>query len=147
MIQLDFSSVELRVRKLTGTTQVFDPIRKKWVAFTPEEHVRQYILQYLIIAMKYPKGLIAVEKQVLIRNIRKRFDIVVYNREHQPWMLVECKAPEVDITDNVLRQLLQYHEQLQCSYWLVTNGRETYCADACDVTDIKWLDKLPAGHF
>lgn len=97
--------------------------------------------------MQYPIGLIAVEKQLTLNNLRKRFDIVIYNREHQPWMLVECKAPEVPITDSVLQQLLQYHNNLQCSYWLVTNGHQTYCADACDVKDIKWLDKLPAGNF
>jgi hypothetical protein len=144
MIMLDFSNTTLRLRKDAGKTQVFDPIRKKWMVLTPEEHVRQYLLQYLIQILNYPTGLIAVEKKILVGEMPKRFDVVVYNRDHQPWLLAECKAPEVTITEAALHQLLNYQRTIQCQYWLLTNGHQTYCADACDPGKVKWLDQLPA---
>lgn len=74
----------------------------------------------------------------------KRFDLVVYDRAHKPWMLVECKAPEVPVTEVTLRQLLQYQQTIQCNYWLLTNGHQTFCANACDPMQIAWLQDLPA---
>ncbi len=144
MIQPDFSGVQLKLRKTEGKTSVFDPIRKKWVALTPEEHVRQYMLQYLMGAMQYPPGLIAVEKSIMVGTRIKRFDIVVYSRDHKPWMLVECKAPDVPVTEATLHQLLAYQRVMQCSYWLLTNGVQTYCANAADVENISWMNLLPA---
>jgi hypothetical protein len=143
MIQVDLSNIQLRLRKEEGIAQVYDPIRKKWVVLTPEEHVRQYLLQYLIDTLRYPAALIAVEKQINLGTLTKRFDIVVYNREHKPWLLAECKAPEVTINDSTLNQLLQYHNTLQCQYWVLFNGHQLYCADASDTSNINWPDKLP----
>lgn len=136
--------MQLKLRKTEGKTSVFDPIRKKWVALTPEEHVRQYMLQYLMGAMQYPPGLIAVEKSIMVGTRIKRFDIVVYSRDHKPWMLVECKAPDVPVTEATLHQLLAYQRVMQCSYWLLTNGVQTYCANAADVENISWMNLLPA---
>jgi hypothetical protein len=144
MIMLDFSNITLRLRKVENKTQVFDPIRKKWLVLTPEEHVRQYLLQYLIETLNYPTGLIAVEKKILVGTMAKRFDVVVYDRNHQPWLLAECKAPDIMITETTLHQLLQYQRTTQCRYWLLTNGHQTYCADACNLKQIKWLGHLPA---
>lgn len=110
---------------------------------TPEEHVRQYVLHYLIEGMQYPKSLISVEKQIKVGHLYKRFDIVVYNRQHQPWMLIECKAPEILISETTLFQLLNYQRTIQCNYWVLTNGHQTFCADACDINSITWLDNLP----
>lgn len=144
MIMLDFSDIILRLRKVESKTQVFDPIRKKWLVLTPEEHVRQYLLQHLIETHNYPSGLIAVEKKIMVGAMAKRFDVVVYSRSHQPWLLAECKAPDVTITEAALHQLLQYQRTTQCQYWLLTNGHQTYCADACNPEQILWLDQLPA---
>lgn len=144
MITADFSGIQLQLRKEDGKTQVYDPIRRKWIILTPEEHVRQYLLQYLIQTLHYPPALIAVEKQLTLGTLTKRFDIVVYNREHKPWLLTECKAPEVMITEATLNQLLQYHNTLQCRYWLLCNGHQLFCADAGYITNIKWLEALPA---
>jgi hypothetical protein len=144
MIQVDFSNIVLRLRKEEGVTQVYDPIRKKWVILTPEEHIRQYLLQYLTSTLQYPASLVAVEKQITLGTLTKRFDVVVYNREHQPWLLAECKAAEVVINDATLNQLLQYHNTLQCQYWVLFNGHQLHCADASDTSNIQWLDKLPA---
>jgi hypothetical protein len=144
MISADFSGIELQLRRHEGKTQVYDPIRRKWIILTPEEHVRQYLLQYLMQHLHYPPSLIAVEKQLTLGPLNKRFDIVVYNREHKPWLLAECKAPEVMITEATLNQLLQYHNTLQCRYWLLCNGHQVYCADAGNIAAIKWLEALPA---
>lgn len=147
MIVLDFSGIDLKLKKEAEQTRIFDPIRKKWCVLTPEEHVRQYILYYLTTVAQYPAAMLAVEKQIRINNLVKRFDIVVYNRQHQPWLLVECKAPEIALDEQTLHQLLNYNSTMNCNYWMLTNGHQTYCADACDVNNIQWLEHLPAYQF
>lgn len=143
MISLDFREIQLKLRQDAGKTQVFDPVRRKWLILTPEEHVRQYLLHYLIYNMQYPASLIAVEKTIKVGKLTKRFDLVVYDRNHLPWMLAECKSPEMPISETTLHQLLRYQGTIQCRYWLLTNGHETYCADAGNIAEIKWMDELP----
>ena len=143
MIHPDYSNIKLKLRPDGDKTTVFDPVRKKWVVLTPEEHVRQYLLLYLIDVMRYPAALIAVEKSINVGKLPRRFDVVVYNRDHQPWLLAECKAPEVPVSESTLRQLLNYQGTIQSSYWLLTNGHQTYCADARDIEKITWLHLLP----
>lgn len=144
MINVDFTKGELKLKREDGKAYVHDPVRKKWLVLTPEEHVRQYILQYFIHQLKYPTSLISVEKQIAVGTQAKRFDIVVYNRDHKPWLLVECKAPDTSVNDATLHQLLQYHNTMQCSYWMVSNGHQTFCADARNLPEVKWIDELPA---
>lgn len=144
MILLDITEIQLQLRNCEGKTQVFDPVRKRWLVLTPEEHVRQYILQVLAQKLNYPIAMLSVEKQIEVNGMAKRFDIVVYNREHKPWMLVECKAPEVVISEATLHQLLNYQRSIQCRYWLLTNGHQTFCADAKNIEAINWLSELPA---
>lgn len=141
MISVNWQGIELKLRHSEGRTQVFDPVRRSWVALTPEEHVRQYLLALLINRMSYPAALIAVEKAIKVGAMGKRYDVVVYSREHVPWMLVECKSPDVDISENTLHQLLQYHSVVNCRYWLLTNGRQVFCADSA--SGVKWLSELP----
>lgn len=143
MIQLDFANISLRLRTQEGRRQVFDPVRRKWYVLTPEEHVRQYLLQYLMQVAAYPAALIAVERLVEVGSLSRRFDIVVFNREHKPWMLIECKRPDVPIDASTLQQLLAYHSSLPCPYWMLTNGHTTLCASAADVYNIEWLNALP----
>src|SRR5689334_8668153 len=97
MIPIDFSGIDLRLKHEAGKVFVFDPVRRKWLVLTPEEQVRQYLLAHLTGTMQYPQSLIAVEKKIMVGAMHKRFDIVVYDRTHNPWMLVECKAPEIPI--------------------------------------------------
>ena len=144
MINIDLTSTILKLRQAEGKTSVFDPVRKKWLLLTPEEHVRQCLIGHLVEVMKYPTSLLAVEKSIEVGNVTRRFDIVVYNRDHQPWMLVECKAPDVPVSEKTLRQLLSYQRTMKCSFWLLSNGHQTFCADACDVQNIKWLTSLPS---
>jgi hypothetical protein len=145
VIAIDFSGVDLKLKpsETEGKALVFDPVRKKWLVLTPEEHVRQYLLHYFINTALYPPGLMAVERKIMNGKMAKRFDIVVYQRNHVPWMLVECKSPDVLITESTLQQLLQYQKTIQCRYWVLTNGHQTFCADAANIHDIRWIAELP----
>lgn len=147
MILIDFNNTALKCKNQGKKTIVFDPIRKKWVAFTTEEHIRQLILDYLISNINYPAGMFAVEKSIEIGSLIRRFDIVIYGRNHKPWMLVECKSPDVEINEKTLHQLLNYQSIVQCRYWLLTNGHQTFCADSFDTNNIKWLTSLPDYDF
>ena len=107
--------------------KVFDPIRKIYCALTPEEEVRQKMLYYLVEQKKYPSGLIAVEYSIKVNNLPKRCDIVVFNKEAKPMMIVECKAESVPITQKVLDQAVRYYSGLNVEYLLLTNGKTMYC--------------------
>jgi len=143
MITLDFSGLHLRLAQENDKTTVYDLIRKKWVILTPEEHVRQYLLLYFLHILRYPASLIAVEKKITVGKMVKRFDVVVFDRTHKPWLLAECKEPQVILSENTLFQLLSYNHALPCAYWLLTNGHQAFCADAKDIQSIKWLETLP----
>lgn len=127
MIILDFPDYPFRLREEDGKRQIFDEARKKWVAFTPEEWVRQNVLQYLLQAMQYPASLISVEKEIQLGELSKRFDILVYDQHHQPWLMVECKAMDVRINDAVVHQVLRYNLSVPVPFLVVTNGDTTYC--------------------
>jgi len=144
MIPVNLSSVELKLKNEGGKPYVFDPLRKGWYVLTPEEHVRQYLVHYFTEVAQYPVGMMAAERRIMVGNMHKRFDIVVYDREHKPWMLVECKAPSVEITEKTLHQLLNYQRTIQCRYWCICNGRYLFCADGEKIEQIKWLTALPA---
>lgn len=145
MISLPLLDYELKTRTIDGRTEVWDKIRRGWFVFTPEEHVRQLLLLHLIEGLHYPKALIAVEKSLVFAETRLRFDLVVYQRGSlKPWLLAECKAPDIALDDKVLHQLLQYNQKLpECQYWLITNGHQCLCADARDKSQIKWIHELP----
>ncbi|MBR5146600.1 MAG: type I restriction enzyme HsdR N-terminal domain-containing protein [Bacteroidales bacterium] len=110
-----------------GRVKVFDPIRKIYCALSPEEEVRQKMLYYLVEQKKYPSGLIAVEYSIKVNNLPKRCDIVVFNKEAKPMMIVECKAESVPITQKVLDQAIRYYSGLNVEYLLLTNGKTMYC--------------------
>ncbi len=132
-----------KLKVVEGKTKVFDIIRKKWFHLTPEEYVRQCLLHFFTKHLNYPTSLIAVEKKILFHQKNKRFDLVVYNRQHQPWLLVEVKEPNVPVSNETFHQLLQYNNILNAPFWLLTNGHQFFCADASNKNEIKWLDHLP----
>jgi len=103
-------------------TQIFDAFRNKFVALTPEEWVRQHMLNYLNIHLHYPKNLLGVEVSLKLNKLSKRADIVVYTADLTPWMLVECKAAEVEITQAVFDQAARYNITMRVPYLVVTNG-------------------------
>ncbi|MBA2249397.1 MAG: type I restriction enzyme HsdR N-terminal domain-containing protein [Chitinophagaceae bacterium] len=125
MIKIDYPAYTYKIKKENETEYIFDPFRKKWLQLTPEEWVRQNILQYLIQVKNYPASLIAIEKEIYLGELKKRCDIVVYNRNAHPWMILECKSREIPLTDAALLQILRYHITLPAPYLVITNG--SYC--------------------
>src|SRR5688500_14150214 len=109
MIPINYPAPDFPIREDGGKKYVFDRIRKTWLLLTAEEWVRQNFVHYLISVLQYPSALIALEKMMLLNDLTKRFDILVYDQMHQPWMMVECKAPDVPLSESVLQQLLRYH--------------------------------------
>ena len=126
-----------------GRTQVFDPLRRRFVALTPEEEVRQKTLYLLVEHLGVPAGLLAVEYSVKVNGLDKRADAVVFGNEGCPLMIVECKAPSVTLTEAVLEQALRYHSVLQPQYLLLTNGTVTYCYKS-EGASLRPLDHLPS---
>ena len=125
-----------------GKTFVFDPLRKRFVALTPEEEVRQKVLYLLVEHLKVPTGLIAVEYSIKVNGLDKRADAVVFGKEGQPLMIVECKAQSVKITDKVLDQAVRYHSALQPKYLLLFNGETCFCFKVKEGT-LQAMDHLP----
>lgn len=122
MIRFRFPEPSFRIKTEAGKDYIFDSFRKKWLVLTPEEWVRQNFLQYLVQELKYPISLIAVEKEFRFGEMNRRFDILIYNAEHQPWMMVECKAPEITLDQSVLEQVLRYNISIPVPYLVITNG-------------------------
>ena len=124
MIVLPYPSYPFKIKAINGKDQIFDPFRKIWVILTPEEWVRQNLLQYLVQTLQYPSSLIAVEKEIKLGELSKRFDIVVYKNE-QPWMIIECKEAKVSLNEKTMGQILQYQQVLTAQYLFMSNGHET----------------------
>ncbi len=101
---------------------VWDPVRKGWYVFQPEEEVRQYLIRWLIEQKGISMGRIAVEKEISYRGTRRRFDLVVFDADGKPWLLCECKAPQVPITQDTINQIARYNQALDAPLLLVTNG-------------------------
>ena len=127
MITINYPEPSFRIKKEDGQTFLFDPLRKRWLVLTEEEWVRQNFVSYLINVQQYPAALIALEKEIYLGELRKRFDILVYNRHHQPWLLVECKSPEIKMDEPVLAQALRYGISIPSAFLVITNGGTTYC--------------------
>lgn len=116
-------------REVAGQrTQIFDAFRNKYVALTPEEWVRQHVLHYLLDELKYPKNKIAVEVSLKVNGLSKRADIVVYDSEMNPWMLLECKAAEVEVNQSVFDQAARYNLSMKVPFLVVTNGMRLLAA-------------------
>jgi hypothetical protein len=128
MYKLNLPDFPYAVKKDDGKVWIFDTIRKKYLVLTPEEWVRQHFVNYLITTLQYPKSLIRVEGGLSYNQLSKRSDIVVFDREAQPWMVVECKSPQLPITESVLRQASVYNATLKGKYIVVTNGLKHFCA-------------------
>ncbi|MDO5343091.1 MAG: type I restriction enzyme HsdR N-terminal domain-containing protein [Bacteroidia bacterium] len=128
---------------INDKTMVFDPLRKQYVALTPEEKVRQKTLYYLIEMKKTPSGLVAVEYSIKVNNLPKRCDIVIFNNLGEPKMIVECKAETVAINGKVLDQAIRYYSGLKVEFLTLTNGKSMYCYKVEDGR-LKALSEFPS---
>ncbi len=126
MIKVQFPEPAFRIKQEAGKEYIFDPLRKKWILLTPEEWVRQNFVQYLTGIKNYPAALIAIEKEIQLGELKKRFDVLVYDNSHQPWMMIECKEMNVVLDETVLQQVLRYNISVPVRYLIVTNGSYTF---------------------
>ena len=126
MQQLAFPLYDFRLKSSENKPYIFDPIRKKFVRLHPEEWVRQHTIKYLIDTKGFPASLINVEKEIKLKNTRKRYDIVVFNPDGSIFLVIECKSYNVGITQSVFDQIARYNLELQASLLMVTNGLMHY---------------------
>lgn len=121
MIKLNFPEFEFKLKKIESKTFIFDFVRKKYFLLTPEEWVRQHVLHFLV-SNKIPKTHIAVEKKITINNLNKRFDVVVFDRNYNPLMIIECKSPSVKINQEAFDQISIYNLKIRSKFLMITNG-------------------------
>ena len=142
MIKIEYPPYQPKIKDQQGKEYIFDEFRKRWIFLTPEEWVRQNFIQYLTLIKKYPASLIAIEKEIKLDELKKRFDIVVYDRNSKPWMIVECKEMNVALDKTVLDQVLRYNISLHVPYLVITNG--SYCmALQLKNGEMQAIDTLP----
>lgn len=125
MIKIEYPAYQPKIKEENNKEFIFDQFRKRWVVLTPEEWVRQNFLQYLTQTKNYPASLIAIEKEIKLGELKKRFDIVVYDAKTKPWMIIECKEMTVPLDKTVLDQVLRYNISLKVPFLVITNG--SYC--------------------
>ena len=128
MIPLNLPKYHFKLKEEDHKVFIFDSIRKKYIQLTPEEWVRQNIIQFLIEEKKYPKSLFSIEKGIKVSNTSKRVDIAIYNTDKRIEVLIECKSPEVKITQNAFDQIARYNLTLDAKYLVVTNGLNHFFA-------------------
>ena len=126
-MKLNFPEYNFNIKTEKDVNYVFDIIRKKWLLLTPEEWVRQHTVQFLIQEKKYPTSLIALERGLAVHSRKKRFDVLVFNTEGEPILLVECKRPGVKINQEVFDQIALYNAVFHAKILLVTNGLNHLC--------------------
>ncbi len=126
MLSLNLPKYEFKFKSSKNRLSIFDIIRKKFVVLNPEEWVRQHIVHYLIEELNYPISLISVEKKITFNKLTKRTDILVFNSQGKPDIIVECKAPTIKISQNAFDQIAQYNMKLNANILMVTNGLQHY---------------------
>ena len=145
MVELDLLSYQsnLKVKKNEDQSLIWDFIRRKWVRLTPEEMVRQLVIQHLLVS-GFSERLIQVERKVTYHGLNRRFDIVAYQKELIPFLLIECKSPQITINQDTFDQIAQYNMSLTVPFLWVTNGRVNYCCQM-DYTNrsYRFLDHIP----
>lgn len=127
MISLNLPPFAHKILQREGKATIFDIIRKKYVALTPEEWVRQHFLHYLTGHLQYPKPLINVESGLKFNRMHRRSDILVYDRQGLPFMVVECKSFNQHLKPSVFDQVAVYNNTLKAKYIVITNGLQHYC--------------------
>ena len=144
MQKLNLPEYDLKLKEQSGRKMVFDPFRSKYLVLTPEEYVRQLFARYLVEERKFPASLMATEYSLTLNTMSKRCDIIAFDRQGKPLMLVECKSPEVNITSDVFDQVARYNVVFKVSFLLVTNGMKHYCCRVEHQTGkVEFLTDIP----
>jgi hypothetical protein len=127
LLKLNFKDYNFTIKYLNGNARIFDIIRKKFLKLTPEEWVRQHVVNFLIQEINIPSSLISIERSIIFNGLNKRFDIVAYNPSGQILLLIECKAPHIKITPKTLEQAGIYQKTLHAKFTFITNGLHHIC--------------------
>jgi len=144
MLKLSFPNYEFRLKKIDEKKFIFDEIRKKYIELTAEEWVRQNCVKFLINEKKYKSQLIAIEKKIILNNLTKRFDIIAYDNNGDPNLLVECKAPNIAIKQETFDQILSYNRVINSKYLMITNGIIHYYCKIDNIDNkINFLKDIP----
>ena len=148
MQELNLPQYPLKIKEEGGTRYIFDSIRKKYLVLLPEEWVRQNFIQFLVRDKNYAASLIAIEKGLKLNELQKRADIVIYDKQAEPIVLIECKAPKVKINQEVFEQVARYNMVFKVPYLVVTNGLEHYCAKVnFETNSFEFLKDIPDYHL
>ena len=135
---------KLQLTYRDGKQYVYCVIRKKLLVLQPEEIVRQLFLYYLIEGLNYPVSKIAVEKGIRVNGLMRRFDILIYNKQFEPWLLVECKSMYVELSQDVMDQASHYNLPLGVDYMAITNGKDqVFCNLNKDKNGYDFISELP----
>lgn len=144
MIKLNFPEYPFHILEREGKKIIFDPVRKKYVVLTPEEWVRQHVINFLIIEKNVPVGLIGVETEFKLFKTKKRFDLVVHDRNGKALILIECKAPAIPLTQAVLDQASRYNFALNVDFLMLTNGlQHIFCMVDKSTGTLNIIESLP----
>ncbi|MEA3477362.1 MAG: type I restriction enzyme HsdR N-terminal domain-containing protein [Bacteroidota bacterium] len=144
MIRLNLPEYDLKTQQSGDKLMIFDIIRKKYVALTKEEWVRQHFIHYMIQEKGFPLSLISVERGLKLLKMQKRYDIVIFNNKGEPKLIVECKSPEISVSQDAFDQAARYNMGLKVDYMIISNGIDHYC---CKINyendDYTFLDDIP----
>lgn len=144
MHKLNLPTYQFQFQNKDGRVEIFDVVRKKHVVLTPEEWVRQHFIQYLINQKGFPPSLMQLEKPLNYNQLDKRSDIVIYDKTAQPMVMVECKAPQVSITQDTFDQIARYNFSLRVKYLIVTNGINHFCCKMdYQTTSYAFIEQIP----
>lgn len=144
MLALNLPKFEVKVSRQNGRPVLFDRLRKKYVVITPEEWVRQHFVHFLISEKHYPENLIANEIGIKLNNTQKRCDTVVYDSHLTPLVIIEYKAPSVEITAHVFDQIVRYNMVLRANYLMVSNGMQHFCCKInYEKDNYTFLEEIP----
>ena len=147
MIDLDLLKYKSDIRRKKnnkGQDLLFDPVRKSWIVANSEEFVRQLLIQYLFQEKGISFALMSVEKGIIVNSLQKRFDLLIYNQQGEPKMLVECKSPNIPLNQEVFDQISMYNVQLQVPFLMICNGRFTIISQLnLDSKDFIFIDDIP----
>jgi hypothetical protein len=145
MQELNLPEYEFKIERNTNGNFIYDIARKKFVVLTPEEWVRQHWIHYLNKELHYPLSLMLIEASFKVNNLHKRADIVIYNTLKNPYLIVECKAPDIEINNDVFNQILNYYSNIKAEILIVSNGLKHVCFKFnFEKKQTEYLKEIPA---
>ncbi|OIN59364.1 type I restriction enzyme HsdR N-terminal domain-containing protein [Arsenicibacter rosenii] len=145
MYDINLPSFDCKLKQIDGKPYIFDQLRRKHIRLTPEEWVRQHVINLLVNHYRYPKTLIRCEGGLTLNKLQKRTDLVTFDRQGKPFLLVECKAPHIALTQSVFDQIGRYNLIHKAPFLVITNGNTHYCcAIDFDTDAVSYLDDFPA---